>query len=174
MCVVGTAWGGLLWWVFLAAVAVLVAVEVLGFRTGHLFSQEIWAPEGRARLMQFGALYLAAAAALLILVPWIFAGLATALLVVSTAICIGPLACLAVVFFLLSAWSLGSLIVGRTPRSARDALVPLRSRITGNCRPHHGLFAASTVTTSSEKAASMPGNPSNGSSVEAGGRFASR
>jgi len=39
---------------------VLVALEVYGFRTSHLFSQEIWAPEGRARLLQFGALYLGA------------------------------------------------------------------------------------------------------------------
>ena len=97
-------------WLILAVLAVLVALEVYGFRTSHLFSQEIWAPEGRARLLQFGALYLAAATALLILAPWIFAGLAAALLVVLTAIAIGPAALLAVVFFLISAWSLGGLV----------------------------------------------------------------
>ncbi|MCX6628775.1 MAG: hypothetical protein NTW28_14235, partial [Candidatus Solibacter sp.] len=104
-------------WLILAALAVLVALEVHGFRTGHLFSQEIWAPEGRARLLQFGALYVAASAVLLILAPWILAGLATALLVVLTAICVGPAAFLAVVFFLLSAWSLGGLLsrVARLP-----------------------------------------------------------
>ena len=113
-------------WLILAVLAMLVALEVYGLRTSHLFSQEIWDPEGRARLPQFAALFLAAATALLILAPWIFAGLAVALLVVLTAIGVGPLAFLAVVFFLLSAWSLGGLIVGRTPRSAADAPVGLR------------------------------------------------
>ena len=42
-------------WLILAVLAVLVAVEVYGFRTANLFSQEIWAPEGRARVLQFGA-----------------------------------------------------------------------------------------------------------------------
>jgi glycosyltransferase involved in cell wall biosynthesis len=112
-------------WLILAALVALVAVEVFGFRTGHLFSQEIWAPEGRARLLEFGALYVGAATALLILAPWIFAGLAAALLAVLTAIAIGPAALLAVVFFLLSAWSLGDLIVGRPPRSPRVPLDPL-------------------------------------------------
>src|ERR1017187_52378 len=111
-------------WLILAVLAMLVALEVYGLRTSHLFSQEIWDPEGRARLPQFAALFLAAATALLILAPWILAGLAVALLVVLTAIGVGPLAFLAVVFFLLSAWSLGC-IVGRTPWSARVPLDPL-------------------------------------------------
>src|ERR1035437_4728131 len=97
-------------WLILAVLAVLVSVEVYGFRTSHLFSHEIWDLEGRARLPQFGALYLAAATALLILAPWIFARLAVALLVVLTAIAIGPAALLAVVFFFISAWSLGGLM----------------------------------------------------------------
>src|ERR1017187_6589752 len=102
----------------LAVLAMLVALEVYGLGPSHLFSQEIWDPLGRARLPQFGAMYLAAATALLILAPWLFAGLAVALLVVGTAIGVGPLALLAVVFFLISAWSLGGLIVGRPPWSA--------------------------------------------------------
>ena len=64
----------------LAVLALLVAVEVYGFRNANLFAQEIWAPVGLARLLQFGALYIGAATALLILAPWIFAGLAAALL----------------------------------------------------------------------------------------------
>ena len=75
---------------------------------------------------------MAAATALLILAPWIFAALAAALLVFFTAIAIGPLALLAVVFFLLSAWSLGDLImVGRTPWSARVPLDPLLPLLLG-------------------------------------------
>jgi len=48
-------------WLILAVLAALVAIEVYGFRTSHLFSQEIWDRLGRARLLEFGALYLAAA-----------------------------------------------------------------------------------------------------------------
>ena len=94
----------------LAVLAVLVALEIYGFRTSDLFAQEIWDPVGGVRLLQFAALYLAAATALLILVPWIFARLAAVLLVVLTAIAIGPVALLSVLFFLLSAWSLGDLL----------------------------------------------------------------
>ena len=56
-------------WLMLAVLAALVVLEIHGFRTSHLFSQEVWVPVGRARLIQFAALYLAAATALLILVP---------------------------------------------------------------------------------------------------------
>jgi glycosyltransferase involved in cell wall biosynthesis len=107
----------------LAVLAALVAVEVYGLVHGHLFAQTIWSPEGLARVLQFAALYIAASAALLILAPWIFAGLAAALIVLFTAIALGPLALLSVLFFLLSAWSLGALVVGRTPWSAADAPV---------------------------------------------------
>ena len=93
--------------------AVLDGVEVYGFRTGHLFSQEIWAPEGRARVLQFGALYVGGRHGVADLVPWMFAGLAAAVLVALTAIAVGPIALLAVVFFLLSAWSLGDWMVRR-------------------------------------------------------------
>ncbi len=96
-------------WLILAVVAVLAGVEIYGFGTNHLFAQQIWAPQGWSRLLQFGALYAAAATAVLILAPWIFAALATALLVVLTAIAVGPTAFLAVLFFLFSAWSLGNL-----------------------------------------------------------------
>ena len=103
----------------LAVLAFLVAVEVYGFRHANLFAQEIWAPVGLARLLQFGALYIGAATALLILVPWAFACVAIALLLVLTAIGVGPIAFLSVAYFLLSAWSLGDLIVGRLPHLLR-------------------------------------------------------
>src|SRR5450759_2032757 len=97
-------------WLILAVLAVLVSIELYGFRTARLFSQEIWDLQGRVRVLQFGAVYLAAASALLILAPWIFVRLASALLVVLTTIAIGPAALLAVVFFLSSAWSLVRLV----------------------------------------------------------------
>lgn len=129
--------GRLYTWLILAALAALIAVETYGFRTGHLFSQQIWAPEGRARLLEFGAVYLAAASALLILAPWIFAGLAATLFAVLTAICVGPSAFLAVIFFLVSAWALGDFVshlVGRTGHplgpSARVLPDPLHANET--------------------------------------------
>src|ERR1039458_10003010 len=47
--------------------------------------------------------------------PRLHVGLAAALLVVLTAIAIGPAALLAVLFFLLSAWSLGDLLLRKNP-----------------------------------------------------------
>ena len=41
-------------WLILAVLVVLTGVEVYGFGTSHLFAQEIWAPQGWARLLQFG------------------------------------------------------------------------------------------------------------------------
>lgn len=102
-------------WLIFAVFALLVALEVYGFRTAPLFSQEIWQPEGRARLIQFAAFYIAAATVFLILVPWLFAPLAAVLLVALTTFCLGPQTAFAVAFFLLSAWSLGNLIGRRVP-----------------------------------------------------------
>ena len=96
-------------WLILGTLAVPAGVEAYGFRTSHLFAQEVWYPQGYARLLQFGSLFAAAAAGLLILAPWSFAGLAAALLACATLFCLGPAACGAVVFYLLSAWSLGRL-----------------------------------------------------------------
>jgi hypothetical protein len=110
----------------LAVLAFLVAVEVYGFRHANLFAQK-WA-RGLARLLN-SERSIGAATALLILVPWAFAGRQARCLF--TAIGIGPIAFLAVIFFLLSAWSLGDLIVGRTPWSAADAPVGLLSLLAG-------------------------------------------
>ena len=113
----------------LAVLAVLVARRGLRLRRRpSVFPGQSGPPKDARALLQFGALYVAAATALLILAPWIFAALAAALLVLFTAIAIGPLALLAVVFFLLSAWSLGALMmVGRTPWSARPTPPSARS-----------------------------------------------
>jgi hypothetical protein len=84
----------------------LAGVEAYGFRTSNLFAQEIWFPEGRARLFQVGALFAATATGLLIVGPWSFAGLAAVLrgggyLVLPRV----RVACGAVALYLLSAWS---------------------------------------------------------------------
>ncbi len=105
----------LFYWLILAAMAAMTGVEVYGFRTANLFAQEIWYPEGRARLMQVGAIFTMLSTGLLILVPWSYFGAAALLLAAATVVCLGPLPCLAVAFYLLSAWSLGRLASRRLP-----------------------------------------------------------
>ena len=99
---------GLLLFVFVA----MLGVEVYGFATSHLFSQEIWYPVGLERLVRFTGLYLAAATPVLIFVPWAFLRLAAGLALVLTAVAVGPLAVLATAFFLISCCSLGARVVG--------------------------------------------------------------
>ncbi|MEO8595270.1 MAG: glycosyltransferase [Candidatus Solibacter sp.] len=103
----------LYYWLIGAAFLALAGVEVYGFRTSNLLAQEIWFPEGRTRLLQTASVFAAVATGLLILVPWSFAGAAALLLAAATVVCLGPLPCLAVAFYLLSAWSLGRLLVRR-------------------------------------------------------------
>jgi hypothetical protein len=88
----------------------VVALEIHGFRTAHLFAQEIWYPAGLERLLRFSGLYAAIATAFLILAPWAFASLVTGLFLLLSAISVGPQALLAVIFFLVSAWSLGEML----------------------------------------------------------------
>ena len=99
---------------FAIVFAVLLGVEIHGFRTTPLFAQTIWSPIGIKRFIRYGAEFLAFAVPLLVMVPWTFAGFITALLLVLTAISMGPLPLLAVSFFLVSCNALGSLLLGRT------------------------------------------------------------
>ena len=93
-------------WLVLALLAGLAMVEVHGFRSAGVFAQDIWSPQGQARLIQFAAIFCAVSAAVLILVPWLFTRLAAGLLVLLTLVLL-PKAVLAVGYFLLSAWCLG-------------------------------------------------------------------
>ncbi|MGA2196714.1 MAG: glycosyltransferase [Bryobacteraceae bacterium] len=91
----------------------VLAMEVYGFRTGHLFSQEIWLPIGIKRFTRFIGMYLGVSIPVLLLVPWSFAGLMAGFAAVGTAVSVGPLPLLAVVFFLVSSCALGSFLLGR-------------------------------------------------------------
>jgi glycosyltransferase involved in cell wall biosynthesis len=91
----------------LLVLAALVALEAYGFRTSDVFELQIWQPVGIERAVWFAALYTGVSAALLILVPWLFVPLAVALLAGLTTILLGPAAVLAVMLFLVSAWSVG-------------------------------------------------------------------
>src|ERR1017187_9749966 len=91
----------------------VLAMEAYGFRTGHLFSQEIWLPIGIKRFTRFIGMNLGVSLPVLLLVPWSFAGLIAGLAAVGTAVSVGPLPLLAVAFFLVSSCALGSRLLGR-------------------------------------------------------------
>jgi len=109
-----------------AAAAVLLGMlvlEVYGFSTSRLFSQEIWYPAGLARFLRYAAIYLSVALPLLLMVPWTFAALLAALLLALTALAVGPLALLAAAYLLLSAGALGRLLMGAPSESGEDDLL---------------------------------------------------
>src|SRR5690349_1193098 len=101
----------------------MLALEVYGFATGHLFSQDLWFPIGLKRLIRFTGWYLACAPLVLSLVPRSFAVLAAGLAIVITAVAVGPLAVLATVFFLISCCALGSRLVGIRPERQAESQV---------------------------------------------------
>jgi hypothetical protein len=104
--------------VFAALVAVIAAaavfLEVRGFRSGNLLDADIWDPQGMRRLVHYIAVFLVIAVPVMALVPWSFTGLVVALAAFGTALAAGPVAPLAVLFFLISACAIGSLLLGRS------------------------------------------------------------
>jgi glycosyltransferase involved in cell wall biosynthesis len=90
----------------------LLSLEIYGFRTGNLFAQEIWYPVGLKRFERYTEFYAVLAAILLLAIPRWFGVVIAGLLVVFTAMSVGPLALLVTAFFLLSAAALGSRLLG--------------------------------------------------------------
>jgi hypothetical protein len=90
-----------------AVVIAVLCVDIYGFSIGNLFAQHIWDTVGLERLARFTGLFLAAAAPILLLVPWSFSGLAICFVAGGTMISVGPLPVIAVALFLLSSWTLG-------------------------------------------------------------------
>jgi glycosyltransferase involved in cell wall biosynthesis len=95
------------------ALAALVGVEIYGFATGHLFSQEIWLPVGAKRFTRYLGAYVFLAAPMLLIFPWSFTAAIAALLLVLTAFSVGVQPVVAVAFFLISSCALGTLLMGR-------------------------------------------------------------
>ena len=93
--------------------AALVGVEIYGFVTGHLFTQEIWLPEGVRRFTRFLGAYVFLAAPLLLILPWSFTAVMALLLLVLTVVSVGIQPVVAAAFFLISACALGTLLMGR-------------------------------------------------------------
>jgi hypothetical protein len=103
----------------------LVAAEIYGLATGHLFAQPLWFPAGLRRFEHFTGGYLALAGTILLVIPWSFVGLMGVLLLALTAISVGALPLLAVVYFLVSCWALGRLIGGTAMRPLISMLLGL-------------------------------------------------
>jgi glycosyltransferase involved in cell wall biosynthesis len=100
-------------WLVCTVLIGALGLEVYGFSTGNLFSQEIWSPVGLQRFVRFAGMYVALATPVLLVVPWTFAALVSGLALIGTAVSVGPQPLLAVVFFLLSSCALGSRLLER-------------------------------------------------------------
>ncbi len=87
--------------------------EAHGFRTANLFAQDIWEPLGVKRFLKYIGMFLGIAAPLLMMAPWTFPMTIVALTGVGTSFAIGPLALLAVAFYLVSCCALGSRLLGQ-------------------------------------------------------------
>src|SRR4051812_10030241 len=94
----------------LLALTALAAVEAYGLRTPGLFQLRHWNPDGPWPLIQFAGIYAACAMVVLIFAPWVFARLCGFGIVILSAVVLGPLAVVAVAFFLLSAWAAGGFV----------------------------------------------------------------
>ena len=115
------------WWPgLLSAVVALVfvgalAVEAHGFRTAALFSQDIWDPIGVKRFLKYIGMFLGVSVPLLLMAPWSFAAAIAGFTAVGTAFAIGPVALLAVAFYLISSCALGSRLLGRKHGDAAES-----------------------------------------------------
>jgi glycosyltransferase involved in cell wall biosynthesis len=98
----------ILLWLVLAA---LIGVEIHGFRTGHLFAQDLWHPTGLQRFWRYGRIFALFSVPVLALAPRAFLPLVAAIALAGTALAAGPLALAATALFLISACAVGSRIV---------------------------------------------------------------
>ena len=106
-----------------AALLALVAVELFGFLSGHPWTQEIWYPEGIARFRFYTALFIGVATPVVILAPWLVVPLAVAFTAAATVHAVGWAATLAPLLFLVSAWSLGSLLLRSKDKKLETQLI---------------------------------------------------
>ena len=96
-----------LWVALLAA----VALEISGFRTSHIFRQEVWIPQGLRRFLWYGLVFAGLGVGFSFgrryFVPVILGAV-----VVGTWIAVGPVALGAALLFVFSATVLGRLVFG--------------------------------------------------------------
>jgi glycosyltransferase involved in cell wall biosynthesis len=104
-----------------AVLLAAIALEIYGFRTHDLFAQQIWNPAGLRRFERFAEIFALLSAVLIFAAPRHFGAIVAALLVVLSAVSVGPAPVLAIVFFSLSANALGAILLrGAQPDSLTD------------------------------------------------------
>ena len=106
--------------VLAGAAIVLLAIFLFGFLAGHLWTNPGWTLLGGHRVMRYTALFAAASLPLVLFASGLFAPIVAALFTLATAMALGPLALLAVALFLISAWALGSKLLGAGGESSVD------------------------------------------------------
>jgi hypothetical protein len=89
----------------------VVLFAVGAFLTTRSFPKDVWSEEGLSRFLRFSALYWAAAVPLLLLRPALFGALLFCSAVVVAGLAVGPWACLAAAFVLMSAEALGAILL---------------------------------------------------------------
>src|ERR1017187_3655753 len=106
----------------LAALAIaLLGIVLHGFQADRLLLRHSgWTHVGRYRLIHYAKIYWTASLAILLTVPSAFAPIVVLLVVVATAVAIGPIALLAVAAFLLASNALGSKVLGASGDSSPD------------------------------------------------------
>ena len=109
-------------WIIFTVVAGLSA---WGFGTGHLFRQFLWLPWGLHRLVHFASLWFGFSAPILAMFPWAYAAVFPVVLTGASALAEGPAAVGAVLFFLLSANAVGSMLFRRSPLSVPAPIATL-------------------------------------------------
>lgn len=105
------------------ALLALAGVELFGFFGGHLWRQEIWYADGIARFRFYTALFIGVATPVVVLAPWLVAPLTVVFVAAATIHAIGWAATLAPLLFLISSWSLGSLLVRKKQKTIESALI---------------------------------------------------
>ena len=103
----------------------LVALQIYGVVANRLFTQQIWQPVGLERFLHYGGAYLAVALPVLLMVPWLFARLIAAALVVLSALSVGVVPVVAAAWFLISASAAGARLLGPDRDSAAHQLLNL-------------------------------------------------
>jgi hypothetical protein len=107
--------------VMAALAIVLLGIVLHGFRADRLLLRHSgWTHVGRYRLIHYTKIYWAASLAILLTVPSAFAPIVAVLVVVATAVAIGPIALLAVAAFLISSCALGAKLLGTSDDSSAD------------------------------------------------------
>jgi hypothetical protein len=100
---------GLLW----ALLLIPLGIEILGFRSAHLLSQDIWTPLGLHHLGRYCLLFAAVTVPVAVFLrPYLLPGIVV-LLAIGSVIAVGPVAAGSVLLFIFSATLAGRLAFGR-------------------------------------------------------------